>query len=307
MLTDDRSCCVLTPVNNNNNITLSKAKSNLERATSAVQARLLALRAGGLLDLNGPCSDLYYHHSNAANQKTFERHCKTAAKDGIVRNDTVLWELADKVRAAYAVVIEMSAAEKARLTAKRAEREARSTQREALGVDLKAADRNATVATYKTIRRELAEVEAHYVAYQTETLQRRFKAFGELTEKVIDSRSLWNEVSFFYNLTRDGRQAPNTYLRTPRADVAARIAKRAKVEADEIVASFAAKLAGKVDRAALRASVVSATISSTDLWCHSLLEVKLSDGSSQSWYTQMIINRSCLGKLFNQWPTRRTD
>ena len=75
----------------NNNITLSKAKSNLERATSAVQARLLALRAEGL-DLNGPCSDLYYHHSNAANQKTFERHCKTAAKDGIIRNDTVLGE-----------------------------------------------------------------------------------------------------------------------------------------------------------------------------------------------------------------------
>ena len=301
---------------NNNNITLSKA--SLERATSAVKARLLALRAEGL-DLNGPCSDLYYHHPNAANQKTFERHCKAAANDGIVAHDAVLGELVVKVRAAYAAVIELSAAEKARLEAKRAERATRSTQREALGVDLKKsggkAGGKATVETFKAIRSQLAEVEAHYVAYQTQSLGLRFKALGELTEKEIDRRSLWNEVSFFYTLAREGRQAStllrhpyasNIYLRTPRPDLSARIAKRAKQEAAEIVASFAAKLAGKVDGNANGASVVSATISSVDLWSHSLLEVQLSDGSAQSWYTQMIINRSCLGKFFNQWPTRRT-
>ena len=201
------------------------------------------------------------------------------------------------------------------LEAKRAERATRSTQREALGVDLKKSGGKATVETFKAIRSQLAEVEAHYVAYQTQSLGLRFKALGEITEKEIDRRSLWNEVSFFYTLTREGRQAStllrhiyasNIYLRTPRPDLSARIAKRAKEEAAEIVASFAAKLAGKVDGDANGASVVSATISSVDLWSHSLLEVRLSDGSAQSWYTQMTIDRSCLGKFFNQWPTRRT-
>jgi len=40
------------------------------------------------------------------------------------------------------------------------------------------------------------------------------------------------------------------------------------------------------------------------VWTHSLLSVTKKDGTVQKWETKRIINRSCLGKLFFQWPTR---
>lgn len=40
------------------------------------------------------------------------------------------------------------------------------------------------------------------------------------------------------------------------------------------------------------------------LWQESFIKVTKADGSVQNWKTQMIINISVLGNLFNQWPTR---
>lgn len=40
------------------------------------------------------------------------------------------------------------------------------------------------------------------------------------------------------------------------------------------------------------------------LWTHSFLTVTKADGTVDKWETKRIINRSCLGKLFFQWPTR---
>lgn len=42
-----------------------------------------------------------------------------------------------------------------------------------------------------------------------------------------------------------------------------------------------------------------------NLWSESILTVTKTDGSTERWKTQMIINVSSLGKLFNQWPTRK--
>lgn len=41
------------------------------------------------------------------------------------------------------------------------------------------------------------------------------------------------------------------------------------------------------------------------LWNQSILTVTKADGSVECWKTQMIINVSSLGKLFNQFPTRK--
>ena len=43
----------------------------------------------------------------------------------------------------------------------------------------------------------------------------------------------------------------------------------------------------------------------SDVWGSSMLEVTLLDGTTEYWKTQIIVNVSKLGKLFNQWPTRR--
>jgi hypothetical protein len=42
-----------------------------------------------------------------------------------------------------------------------------------------------------------------------------------------------------------------------------------------------------------------------DVWGHSELIIQLADGSTEVWKTQTIVNCSKLGKLFNQWPSRR--
>lgn len=63
--------------------------------------------------------------------------------------------------------------------------------------------------------------------------------------------------------------------------------------------AFVAKLTEKIG------VCVSASLSGNHVWSHSLLTVTKADGSSESWKTRMIVNRSCLGKLFNQFPTRR--
>ena len=43
----------------------------------------------------------------------------------------------------------------------------------------------------------------------------------------------------------------------------------------------------------------------SDVWGSSMLEVTLPDGTTEYWKTQIIVNVSKLGNLFNQWPTRR--
>lgn len=51
--------------------------------------------------------------------------------------------------------------------------------------------------------------------------------------------------------------------------------------------------------------VKSAELSGENLWEYSFLTVETKDGEVQTWKTQMIMNVSKLGTLFNQWPTRK--
>ena len=41
------------------------------------------------------------------------------------------------------------------------------------------------------------------------------------------------------------------------------------------------------------------------VWGESYLYVTTAEGNNECWKTQTIVNRSCLGKLFYQWPTRK--
>lgn len=84
---------------------------------------------------------------------------------------------------------------------------------------------------------------------------------------------------------------------------AARIAKfveRVRRDASAGFDAYVAKLTAKVGPGALRARVDSA-----HLWEGSILDVDKTDGTRERWRTKMILNVSVLGKLFNQWPTRR--
>jgi hypothetical protein len=49
----------------------------------------------------------------------------------------------------------------------------------------------------------------------------------------------------------------------------------------------------------------SASLTGNHVWGYSFLTVVTESGETQIWKTQMIVNVSKLGKLFNQFPTRK--
>lgn len=75
-------------------------------------------------------------------------------------------------------------------------------------------------------------------------------------------------------------------------------------DADVGFNSYISKLTTKVSDSAT-SEVVSAELDSGALWQHSHLTITRVDASVERWRTQMILNVSPLGTLFNQWPTRR--
>lgn len=78
-----------------------------------------------------------------------------------------------------------------------------------------------------------------------------------------------------------------------------RFIEETKKTAAEQYDAFVAKLVAKIG------NVSEAELLGNHVWSHSILSVKKADGSGERWKTQMIVNVSKLGKLFNQWPTRK--
>lgn len=62
--------------------------------------------------------------------------------------------------------------------------------------------------------------------------------------------------------------------------------------------AFVAKLVNKIGE------VTKASLDGNHVWSYSILTIEKPDGTTQRWKTQMIINVSKYGKLFNQFPTR---
>lgn len=100
-------------------------------------------------------------------------------------------------------------------------------------------------------------------------------------------------------------------LRLPKSDavIDAELDKQAHQIALKDFDSYAAKLAGKIAQPVERATIIG------HLWSNSVLVAHIEAGfwnesqrqPVQRWSTQMILNRSVLNTLFNQWPTRRID
>lgn len=90
-------------------------------------------------------------------------------------------------------------------------------------------------------------------------------------------------------------------IRRPRADNAARIAKQADEMAHAALEGYCAKLARKIEATGVEVVSIKYVGGLNPWgWTHVLV-----NGGEQIWRTKMIINVSCLGKLFNQWPTRQ--
>lgn len=65
--------------------------------------------------------------------------------------------------------------------------------------------------------------------------------------------------------------------------------------------AFVEKLVKKIG------DTTEAIISGNHVWGYSFLTVTLPGSEVQKWKTQQIVNRSVLGLLFNQWPSRKVN
>lgn len=121
---------------------------------------------------------------------------------------------------------------------------------------------------------------------------RRQKAVYDLCNQLTNGDEKRNGYARGFN-------DPNFRVVKPQAEIDALIDAKAKKDTEQYFDGWIMKLAVKIGSVVTEASVVG------NLWMHSILTVKVEDGSTQVWKTQCIINRSIYNKLFNQFPTRR--
>jgi hypothetical protein len=128
--------------------------------------------------------------------------------------------------------------------------------------------------------------------------------------KSVGPNALWGEhyhmalskYKLFKSLTksRKGSRSPNE---PDFADIdqnlVQRFIKQSKEDAAFQYKQFIHKLVRKIGK------VKDAVLEGNHVWGYSILTVTLPDDTKQKWKTQQIVNVSKLGKLFNQWPTRK--
>lgn len=96
-----------------------------------------------------------------------------------------------------------------------------------------------------------------------------------------------------------GMHQPEPRVKKTPAEIATIIEAIAAKATVEYFDGWIYKLSGKIGK-----PVKTATVRG-NLWTGSQLDVTTTDGERQVWNTQIILNTSVLGKLFNQFPTRR--
>lgn len=86
---------------------------------------------------------------------------------------------------------------------------------------------------------------------------------------------------------------------TERPDAESKLRQLAESEANAMVDSYLHKMVAKIGKE------ISFAQTNGRIWDCATLTVTCRDGEIQNWDTKCILNVSCLGKVFNQWPTRR--
>lgn len=285
--------------------------------------------------LAGPVDEVRYCHPTAGNRKTFLKH--SAAVEALKLNDATLDAYIACLVNAYDVLVNESALEKKRLELKRAGVKAKADLNARLnlqpGVSLKGVD----VGQYEVILAGLEPVRVHAEISHTDSLVALKNKYAEtlaahnwnpkLVEKWQKGDSGFRYFNtpqhfsaFFAPLPRTSTYsgtADQLFTEKSRDEVEAYINKVAKLFALAYVQGYAAKLAVKTGEVLAESPAIShmkptaCKVSSNDLWHNSLAQIELSGENptyhkvTLNFHTQIIWNRSCLGKVFNQYPTRR--
>jgi len=315
----------------NSSTDLHSAKRTLEKAKAAFQNLMLtpAVRMQPIHGDNAQWQDLYYSSSTL---KSF-RSRFAAFNNAYPNRAEAVRTAASAVIAAWEAYDVARLAEKARLTEKRAAVKAKASLKADLnlqpGVSLKGVD----VGQYEVILKGLEPVRLHVYGQKKAGLETELSIITRLladhgnnidvacpkTYATLPLRSReWddayesyltrvNNVRKWFTFSYDGAAVL-------RLDNAERIESSAQQFALAYVQGYAAKLAVKTgeqianDPALAGFRPLAASVSSTNLWRDSEATILLGKGEQRDnikFHTQIIWNRSCLGNVFNQYPTRR--
>lgn len=91
------------------------------------------------------------------------------------------------------------------------------------------------------------------------------------------------------------------YIVVERAGAEEKVRSDARHTANGLFEAFLYKMADKIGKL-----IVSAEMTGR-LWDGCNIKVVCTDGETQNWKTQCIMNRSIYNNFFNQWPTRRVE
>lgn len=236
--------------------------------------------------------------------------------------------LAEQAVAMAAAVDTARAEEKAAKQANRDARAAKAKKKKELGVDLnQKGGVAATEATYLALRSGLKPIETalaeHFRKHWRDRLD---KWIARLAENAGSLDIVFPRRDHRGNIVPNQFDAPVGFFKHFKLDLSVGrniatllafvshdklIAADAATAADEQLAGFCAKLAGKIDtelseqsNGVLAGKVERVTMTTTSIWENSILTVATNYGM-QVWHTKVIVNFSVYNKAFNQWPTRR--
>lgn len=299
------------------NNTLFSAKRSLENAVDAVKKAVRPNYAA--INRESP---LDYFFATAANKGAFQKRIAAIQKADYMPESAA--NLVIHAVTEYQRVEELVAAEKSRLTSKRAAVAAKAALKSDLnlqeGVSLKGVD----VGQYTVILSGLEPVRLHVYKRQIEILTRHR---DNLVQAMVTAQ--WDATKAFPS-GRENNWAPlpehfsafftnasnrNYFTQRGELEVLAYIRAKATQFALAYVQGYAAKLALKTGEALANDALLTgqnlavhrAEVSTMNLWRDSLARIHLDGGTILKFHTQIIWNRSCLGKVFNQYPTRRVE
>ena len=150
------------------------------------------------------------------------------------------------------------------------------------------------LALLNSYRAEFVAVNEKMAGEQYDTCIEAIRNAGGLDNIAPEpSRKTMNRYEYVYALNR--RNWYGYILKTSRQDHVASAAKQAEMSFD----SWVAKMVQKIGEVTVSAAMAGSP------WTGAKLTVTTKSGEKQVWTTQMIVNQSKYGKLFNQFPSRR--
>jgi hypothetical protein len=317
------------PINEVAPTTLNQARRQLDKAQTAFHNIMLSSLVRGTPSAAGDdkaWNDCYYGSSTL---KSFTARYVAFAKASPMRAAHAA-PIFDLVRQSWETYDAFRLAEKNRLAVKRAAVAAKRDLKKELnlqeGVSLKGVD----VGQYEVIIKGLEPVRKYVYEVTKSNLESDRDDLAERMEKAGFKVDVVNPATYHTETSRFARELAfdkycdlDTRIRkwfsvgydkvgTLRSDNAARIVAESKQRALAYIQGYAAKLAVKTgeyiaDKGLTLAggvcTVQSASVSTNSLWQDSIATISLGNGMIR-FHTQVIWNRSCLGKVFNQYPTR---